>query len=116
MRRKKESVLDIRRVDLKELYSIKSMDIGIYKNDFTCNANFRHRKVSWFTSSLPVLLHFAEIIGNLELGSSLFLHLLDSHARCNFSKSKTTVLAVNLEDTLEHLLAIFPECTTKRGR
>jgi hypothetical protein len=54
MRRKKESVLDIRRVDLKELYSIKSMDIGIYKNDFTCNANFRHRKVSelvYFVSS-----------------------------------------------------------------
>lgn len=47
-----------------------------------------------------LLLHLAEIIGHLELGSSLFLHLLDSHARSNFGKSQPAVLAVNLEDTL----------------
>jgi hypothetical protein len=46
------------------------------------------------------LLHLAEVVGHLELGSCLFLHLLDSHARCNFSKSETTVLTVNLENTL----------------
>lgn len=49
---------------------------------------------------LSLLLHLAKVISHLELGSSLFLHLLDSHARSNFSKSQTTVLAVNLEDTL----------------
>jgi hypothetical protein len=51
------------------------------------------------------LLHLAEVVGHLELGSCLFLHLLDSHARCNFSKSETTVLTVNLEDTLSYTLA-----------
>jgi len=60
------------------------------------------RPDSWYIirSYLALLLHLAEIISHLELGSSLFLHLLDSHARCNLSKSETTVLAVDLEDTL----------------
>jgi hypothetical protein len=58
----------------------------------------RYQKMGY--SSPSSLLHLAKIIGHLELGSCLFLHLLDSHARCNFSKSETTVLTVNLEDTL----------------
>ena len=61
---------------------------------------------SWYIGShLSLLLHLAEIISHLELGSSLFLHLLDGHARCDFSKSETTVLAVDLEDTLFTLVS-----------
>ena len=46
------------------------------------------------------LLHLVEVIGHLELGGGLFLHLLDANARCNFSESKTSILTVNLEDSL----------------
>lgn len=49
--------------------------------------------------TLP-LLHLVKVVGDLELGTGVLLHLLDSHARSNLSQSETTVLTVNLEDTL----------------
>jgi hypothetical protein len=96
--------LDICRVDAKTVHVCVFMNM-VYKAFFTCNADILISE-HWLVSSPSFsLLHLAEIISNLELGSCLFLHLLDSHARCNLSQSETTVLTVNLEDTLSHSLA-----------
>lgn len=70
----------------------------VYKSRFLHVQSMRAELL--ISDHLSLLLHLAQVISHLELGSSLLLHLLDSHARGNFSKSQTTILAINLEDTL----------------
>lgn len=57
----------------------------------------------WLSNFRPIaLLHLVKVVGDLELGTGVLLHLLDGHARGNLGEGKTSVLTVDLEDTLLH--------------
>jgi len=94
--------IDVRSSKVNCTNAWKFREYMVYRKATFLNMCNQCKSNSWYNirSHFSLLLHLAEIISHLELGSSLFLHLLDSHARCNLSKSETTVLAVDLEDTL----------------
>ena len=58
-------------------------------------------------STTELLIHLSEGLSNFELGTRLLLDLLDIDTRCQLGESQEAFVAVDLEDTLLHSLAMM---------
>ena len=65
-------------------------------------------KLLYYTTTPAVPLHVSQAICNLELCRCLGSHLVNFHSGSQLRQSQTTLLSINLKDTLEKKSSLAP--------